>query len=166
MIIKIESSLGDVRITGNQLTFEQIKKLAVLLFKSEDDEHFIPTFCIGAGYKELPYFDGYEDYIIDLSSHLVFVTPSTFPKELDHAKVLYHTERGVFEPVYYFGGEEIADRVFYLAICKYDNDSSYYIFHIDENLEVVADDCFDTLDACKKCYDAKWLKHKSIGDPI
>ena len=70
----------------------------------------------------------------------------TFPKELDGAKVLYYSGKGNFAPVCYPGGE-IAHHVFYLAICKYENDEEYYIFHCDENLEVVADDCVHDIEA-------------------
>ena len=110
----------------------------------------------------MPYNDGYAAYMVDLDTSMVFVTSYTFPKELDGAKVLYFTERGVFEPVYYPGGG-VAHNVAYLAICKYDNDEAYYIFHCDESLEVVADGCWNTIELCKEYmpgYDVKWLKHK------
>lgn len=93
---------------------------------------------------------------------MVFVTSYTFPKELDGAKVLYYTDRAVFEPVYHSGGA-IAHNVSYLAICKYENDEAYYIFHCDESLDVVADDCFHSLEACKRYTeknDLVWHKQK------
>ena len=40
--------------------------------------------------------------------------------------------------------------VSYLAVCKYDNDNVYYLFHLNDDLEVVADDCFDSIEQCKK----------------
>ena len=64
--------------------------------------------------------------------------------------------------VYYPGGE-VAHNVAYLAVCKYDNDEAYYIFHCDESLEVVADGCWDNIELCKKYmpgYNVKWLKQK------
>ena len=90
------------------------------------------------------------------------MTSYTFPKELDSAKVLYYTDRGTFDPVCYVGGA-IAHNVVYLAICKYDDDDAYYIFHCDESLEVVADDCFESVEACKAVmdkYNVEWHEQK------
>lgn len=91
----------------------------------------------------------------------------SFPKELDGARVLYYSDRGTFDPVYYVGGE-IAHNVYYLAICKYDNDNAFYdnafyVFHVDENLEVVADDCWDSIETCMELterYGVEWHEHK------
>ena len=86
----------------------------------------------------------------------------TFPKTLNGAKVLYYTDRGVFEPVYSCGGA-VAHNVTYLAICKYDNDDDCYVFHCDEDLNVVADGCFGSIEACKKYideYDVEWHEQK------
>lgn len=88
------------------------------------------------------------------------IKTGSFPKELDGAKVLYHTDRGAFDPVYYSGGA-IAHHVFYLAVCKYSDDEDYYVFHCDENLEVVADDALPTMKACQRymdAFDVTWYK--------
>ena len=55
----------------------------------------------------------------------------------------------------------IAHNVVYLAICKYDNDDAYYVFHCDESLEVVADDSFESKETCKAVmdkYNVEWHK--------
>ena len=144
------------------MSLDELKNAVKEILEKHEEIDFASAFCSRFGYKEMPYNDGYAAYIVDLDTRMVFVTSYTFPKELDGAKVLYFTERGVFEPVYYLGGE-VAHNVAYLAICKYDNDEAYYIFHCDESLEVVADDCWDNIELCKKYmieYDVKWLEHK------
>jgi len=86
-----------------------------------------------------------------------------FPDKLNGAKVLYYTDRGDFDPVCYIGGA-IAHRVVRLAVCKYDNDEDFYIFHLDENLKVVADDCFSDLETCKRImnrYNTRWHEYKN-----
>lgn len=130
--------------------------------KKHDEKSFATEFCARFGYKELPYSEGYAAYFIDLDTHMEFVTSYTFPKELDGAKVLYYTDRGVFEPVHYPGGA-IAHNVAYLAICKYENDEDYYIFHCDESLDVVADDCFQSIEECLRYIEKNelvWRKQK------
>lgn len=158
MIIGIESK----RFSGKAMTFDELQTAVSAIFKTKNKESFIDEFCTRVGYKKLPYSEGYADYMIDLNSQIVFVTPHTFPKELDGAKVLYYTEKGDFEPIYHAGGE-IAHKVFYLAICKYDSDKDYCIFHVDENLKVVADGCLESLEACRKFmneYSVAYHTHK------
>ncbi len=162
MIIGIEHVCGDKYFVGKSMTFEELRTAVKEIFEKNDEAGFVSEFCNRFGYKELPYSDGYADYLIDLATRLVFVTSHTFPKELDGAKVLYYTDKGNFEPVYYTGGA-VAHNVFYLAICKYDNDDSYYLFHIDENMEVVTDDCWDSIELFKKhidSYDVKLYKQQ------
>ena len=162
MIIGIECVCGRKRLVGNTMTFAELKAAVNEIFEKNDEADFVPAFCNRFGYKELPYSDGYADYLIDIDTRLVLVTSYTFPKELDGAKVLYFTEKGNFKPVCYPGGA-VAHNVFYLALSKYDNDDSYYLFHLDENLEVVADDCWDSIEFFKKymnSYDVKWHKTK------
>ena len=127
MIIGIESYCGDKLLVGKTLTFEEIKTAVNEIFEKNDEKSFMTVFCSRYGYKELPCSEGYAAYWIDLDTRCVLVTSYTFPKELDSAKVLYYTDRGTFEPVYYVGGA-IAHNVVYLAICKYDNDDAYYVF--------------------------------------
>lgn len=162
MIIGIEFYCGDKLLVGKTLTFEELKTAVNEIFEKHDEKGFVAAFCSRYGYKELPYSEGYAAYWIDLDTRCVLVTSYTFPKELDSAKVLYYTDRGTFEPVYYVGGA-IAHNVVYLAICKYDNDDSYYVFHCDESLEVVADDCFESKETCKAVmdkYNVEWHEQK------
>lgn len=162
MIIGIESAYGDRILSGKPLSFDVLTAAVKDILGKHSEHDFVAQFCARFGYKELPYSEGYCAYIIDLDTHMVLVTAYTFPDTLDGAKVLYYTTRGNFEPVYYPGGE-IAHNVFYLAICRYDNDSNYYIFHCDENLEVVADDCLWSLELCMRGTDQDdivWHKKK------
>ena len=161
MIIGIETAHGETQLVGKTFTFNELKTAVREISENYDKESFATQFCSKFKYKELPYSDGYADFKINLYTCTVFVTSYTCPKELDGAKVLYFTDRGTFDPVYYVGGA-IAHNVIYLAVCKYDNDDAFYIFHIDENLEVVADNCFDS-ETCKKYmneYDVEWHKQK------
>ena len=163
MIIGIEYFCGNKLLVGKSLTFDELKSAVNEIFEKYDEKSFVSAFCSKYGYKELPYSEGYVAYWIDLDTRSVLVTSYTFPKELDGAKVLYYTDSGTFDPVYYVGGA-IAHNVVYLAICKYDNDDDYYIFHCDESLEVVADDCFESIEACKRVmdkYNIEWHTYKN-----
>lgn len=162
MVIEIESAYGDKRLTGKTLSLNMLKSIVDEILKETDELGFAAEFCSRLGYKELPYSEGYAAYVIDLDTHGVITPSYTFPNELDGAKVLYYTERATFEPVYFPGGE-IAHNVSYLAICKYDNDDEYYIFHCDESLDVVADDCFHDVEICKKAIETLGaVLHKKI----
>lgn len=163
MIIGIESAWGDQRLSGPTRTFDELRDAMQELLKTHDERAFPAAFCAAHGYRELPYSEGYAAYVLDLDTHRVIVPYYSFPRELDGAKVLYHTDRGEFRPVYYIGGE-IAHRVAYLAICKYEADDNYYLFHCDESLQVVADDCFRSLEICKQLMDdsgASWHEMKA-----
>ena len=70
-----------------------------------------------------------------------------FPKKLDGAKVLYYTGEGDFGVVTNTN-ETDAERICYLAICKYENDNGYYLFLCDENYNVVTDDLLDSITQC------------------
>ena len=97
-------------------------------------------------YRRLPTADDFRD-----TAHI--------SRELGGAKVLHFTESGEFAPVLSAGGS-IAHKVYYLAVCKYENDPDYHLFHLDENLNVVADDCRESLEVCMNLTDAEWLCHK------
>ena len=148
MVIRVTSSRGNKLISGKPLAFNELKKAVNVIMRGHIERDFIDTFCSIYGYKVLPYTEGYAAYYVDLETRVVIVPSHSFPKEIDGAKVLYHTGREQFDPVYYAGGS-IADTVSYLAICKYVNDNDYYCFHLNDNLEVVADDCFDSIEQCK-----------------
>ena len=71
----------------------------------------------------------------------------SFPDRLDGAKVLFYTEENDFGVVRYTTGE-IAAHIKYLAICRYDNDGTYYLFKCNEQIEVEADQDHASLDEC------------------
>ena len=124
MIIRIESSHGDILISGKPMSFNDINGTVKEILSEHDEKEFVETFCSVYGYIVLPYTEGYAAYYIDLEAHVVIVPAHSFPKTIDGAKVLYHTDKGPFDPVYSVGGS-IADTVSYLAICKYDNDNAF-----------------------------------------
>jgi len=72
-----------------------------------------------------------------------------FPKVLDHARVLYYTPEDCYGGVYYSTGE-LAEHICYLAICKYENDSAYYLFGCNMNHEVVSDSPWESVDECMR----------------
>lgn len=148
MIIAIESADGDKLLLGKELSLDVLKSAVNGILKSYSEKEFTAAFCSRFGYRELPYSEGYAAYGIDLDTHLVTVPAYSFPRGLNGAKVLYYTDKGNFEPVRYPGGE-IAHRVAYLAVCKYDGDEEHYVFHCDESLDVVADDCIGSLTRCE-----------------
>lgn len=148
MIIRIESADGDKLILGKELSLDVLKSAVKDILKSCSEKEFTAAFCSRFGYRELPYSEGYAAYVIDLDTHLVIVPSYSFPRELNGAKVLYYTAKGSFAPVRYSGGE-IAHRVIYLAVGKYDGDEDHYVFHCDESLGVVADDCIGSLARCE-----------------
>lgn len=86
-----------------------------------------------------------------------------FPKELDGADVLYFTPEDDYGVMYYDTGG-VAAYFKYLAICKYDNSDSYYLFCCNEHKEVEADSMWDSVNACMCAADQlyggniRWLK--------
>ena len=70
-----------------------------------------------------------------------------FPKILDNAHVLYFTPKASFGMVRFTTGE-IADHICYLAICKYENDNTYYLFGCDSDYEVMCDSPWDSVEKC------------------
>lgn len=160
MIIRLKDNNGGKLLVGKEMPFERLRDAAVQILEKYGENDFVTVFCSKFGYRELQYYDGNADYMIDLDAKSVFVTSRSFPRELDGANVLYYTDRGDFVPVYYAGGG-ICRKVFYLAVCKYQNDDCFYIIHLDEGMEAVADSCFESFDACKKCmneYNVKWYE--------
>ena len=151
MIIRIESSHGNTLISGKQMPFNDLNRTVKEIWSEHDEKDFVEIFCSVYGYIVLPYTEGYAAYYVDLEAHVVIVPTHSFPKTIDGARVLFHTDRGKFDPVYYVGGS-IADIVSYLAVCKYDNDNDnvYYLFHLNDDLEVVADEIYDSIEQCKK----------------
>ena len=161
MFIKIQGADQNKLVKGNALTFAELQTTVDTILADKDSDCFADVFCSKTGYSEMPYSEGYADYLIDLDEKRLFVTRHTFPKKLCGASVLYFTENGSFEPVYHAGGE-IADRVYYLAICKED-DNAYSVYCINEKLEVAADGCLNSFEDCKKFMDEScvvWHEHK------
>lgn len=70
-----------------------------------------------------------------------------FPKVLDGACVLYYTPQDCYGTVCYTTGE-ITDHICYLAICKYDNDTAYYLFGCNADHEVVSDSSWESIEEC------------------
>ena len=71
----------------------------------------------------------------------------TFPKILDSACVLYYTPQNHYGTVCNTTGE-IADHIRYLAICKYENDTQYYLFGCNAEYEVVSDSPWESIEQC------------------
>ncbi len=70
-----------------------------------------------------------------------------FPIKLDGAIVLYYTSQDDYGYSIFPNGE-IADHYRYLAICKYTQDDTYYLFCCDENYEVVSDTLHNSIEEC------------------
>jgi len=70
-----------------------------------------------------------------------------FPLSLDNAKVLYYTQENDYGAIRFPNGE-IADTFKYLAICKFENDESYYLFCCNKNFEVVSDTLWQSIEKC------------------
>ncbi len=62
----------------------------------------------------------------------------SFPKTLDDAYVLYYTPKACFGDVRYTTGK-IAAHIRYLAICKYDDGNSFFLFGCNADYDVVSD---------------------------
>ncbi len=76
-----------------------------------------------------------------------------FPKTLDDATVLFYTEKGNYGAVNSATGE-VSDRVYFLAICKYENANEYYLFGCDENYDVVSDSLWGSVEECQRVAEA------------
>lgn len=91
-----------------------------------------------------------------------------FPSSLDDAKVLYYTQEDDYGAIKYPNGE-IADSYRYLAICKYENDDSYYLFCCNEDYEVVNDALWENVEKCMSIAysykeNIKWIKVGAIHE--
>lgn len=73
----------------------------------------------------------------------------SFPKMLDNARVLYYTSENCYGEVYYTTGE-LAEHIRYLAICKYENDTAYYLFGCNADREVVSDSSWQSVEECMR----------------
>jgi len=70
-----------------------------------------------------------------------------FPEFLDKACVLYYTPKNDYGIVRCTMGE-IVDHICYLAICKYENDTQYYLFGCNAEYEVVDDSIWESVEEC------------------
>lgn len=86
----------------------------------------------------------------------------SFPTMLDNASVLYYTPENCYGEVYYTTGE-LAENIRYLAICKYEDDASFYLFGCNADYEVVSDSPWMSVEECmriaKNSYDCviSWI---------
>ena len=71
----------------------------------------------------------------------------SFPKILDGANVLYFTPQSSYGAIYCTTGE-IADHICYLAICKYENSNTFYLFGCNWDYEVVSDSLWGSIKEC------------------
>lgn len=71
----------------------------------------------------------------------------SFPKLLDNASILYQTPENCYGEIYYTTGE-LAEQILYLAIYKYENDTSYYLFGCNADQEVVSDSPWKSVEEC------------------
>ena len=72
-----------------------------------------------------------------------------FPDALDNAMVLFFTPKGNYGDLFNKDGT-VAAHYSYLAICKYFDDNSFYLFMCNEDFEVETDAVFDTIDECMR----------------
>lgn len=72
-----------------------------------------------------------------------------FPKYLDEAEILWHTEKGNYGFTKYNTGE-IDEKICYFAIAKYKGDNCFYLFGCNSNFDVITDDLCDSVEECKK----------------
>ena len=88
-----------------------------------------------------------------------------FPKALDGAFVLFYTSHADYGNIYYTTGE-LAESVHYLAICKYEDSSEFYLFACNSNLEVVSDTSCRSIEECMRAAHDRygsavlWIKTK------
>ena len=68
---------------------------------------------------------------------------------LDNANVLYYTSENGYGELCYTTGE-LAEQIRYLAICKYENDTLYYLFGCNADKEVVSDSPWESADECMR----------------
>lgn len=148
MLIHIEYWKDDKLLHGKRkLTRDELTSITEQIFLVTDEDGFVSAFCEKLGFVEIPYNKyAKADFLIDLDTRTVFNLIHSFPRELDNAKVLYYTEKGDFGAVYWAGGQAVANYVSYLAICTYQDDKNFYLFNCDENCEVVADGCLDSIE--------------------
>ena len=73
----------------------------------------------------------------------------SFPKMLDNARVLYYTSEGCYGGVHYTTGE-LVENICYLAICRYEDDTSFYLFGCNTDYEVVSDSPWMSVEECMR----------------
>lgn len=72
-----------------------------------------------------------------------------FPDELDGAKVIMHTPEGDYGSLPSWDGKG-SERCVFVAICKYDNEDSYYLFHCNADFEVLSDSSWFSVEECQQ----------------
>ncbi len=73
----------------------------------------------------------------------------SFPKLLDNASVLYYTPENGYAEVHYTTGE-FAEHIRYFAICKYEDDTAFYLFGCNTEYEVVSDSSWMSVEECMR----------------
>lgn len=69
------------------------------------------------------------------------------PGVLDEAKVLYYSAEGDYGTVKYSDGMIYATISFF-AICRYENDDTFYLFGCDDEMNVISDTVFHSAEEC------------------
>lgn len=72
-----------------------------------------------------------------------------FPDKLDGAKVIMHTPEGDYGSSPSWDGEKL-ERIAFVAICKYDRENCYYLFHCNADFEVLSDFSWFSVEECKR----------------
>ena len=83
----------------------------------------------------------------------------SFPNKIDDAIVLFYTPLGCYGTVSCTTGE-VVDSICYFAICKYENDESFYLFGCNNAYETVSDSLWESAERCMR------IAENSYGDVI
>ena len=71
-------------------------------------------------------------------------------EKIDGANVIMISEKGYSHDIPILGTYDVI-KIYYLAICQYDNDNGIYLFSCDENMEVEGDTLFDNIQEAIEC---------------
>ena len=72
----------------------------------------------------------------------------SFPNTLNTSKVLFYTPKGNYGRVIYDDGTK--ERISYLAICKSDLNSGFYLYKCNKKYQIESEDLFNSIDECMK----------------
>ncbi len=71
-----------------------------------------------------------------------------FPDTLNSAKVLFYTPKGNYGDVIFNDGTK--SHISYMAICRSDRNSGFYLYKCNENYQIESEDLFNSIDECMK----------------